>query len=38
MNQVTSFLALLMVSFSLHAAGDYSQRDDVKQFIDEMVA
>lgn len=38
MNQVTSLLALLLVSFSLHAAGDYSQRDDVKQFIDEMVA
>ncbi len=37
MKQVTSLLALLAMIVSFNVQADYSQRDDVKQFIDEMV-
>ena len=37
MNQVTSFFALLLMLVSLNVQADYSQRNDVQQFIDEMV-
>jgi len=37
MNQVTSLIALVLLLVSLNAWADYSRRDDVQQFIDEMV-
>ncbi len=37
MNQVISLIALLFMLVSLNVQADYSQRNDVQQFIDEMV-
>ena len=38
MNRVTFLFALFVIPFSLNVQADYSQRSDVQQFIDEMVA
>jgi membrane-bound lytic murein transglycosylase B len=37
MNRFNSVIAVFLLLVSLHAHADYSQRDDVQQFIDDMV-